>query len=92
MDFASVAWWAYLLGALGGLLFGLLQSLLVKRAVLGEHPRKWLYAVKFGVWALALTGLALLSLPVLLVFVVAATVTQVIGSMVAYQKAQKEAR
>ena len=58
MNFTNVAWWAYAIAAAVGLSFGFLQSRLVKWATMGEHPRKWLYAVKFGLWALVLVGFA----------------------------------
>lgn len=92
MDFASVAWWAYGLAVLGGAGFGVLQSLLVKLAVLGRRQAKWLYAVKMAVWAVALVGVGLISLPLLVVFTAAASILQGVASAVIYKKAQKEAR
>jgi len=92
MDFASVAWWAYLLAASAGAGFGVLQSLLMKRALLGEQPKKWLYAVKVLLWTAALVVMALISIPLLLAFVVIASITLIIASMLLYRKAQKGAR
>lgn len=92
MDFASVSWWAYALAVLGGFGFGALQSLLVKLAVLGKRKARWLYAVKMTVWAVALVGVGLISLPLLVVFTAAASVAQMVGSALIYAKAKKEAR
>lgn len=92
MDFASVAWWAYGIVALCGILFGLLQSLLMRKALMGETPRKWLYAVKLGLWGVILVILAVISLPLLVAFVPAASVTMLAGSVILYRKAQREAR
>lgn len=92
MDFASVAWWAYALSGVVGIGFGVLQSLFVKWAAMGEHPHKWLYALKFALWAVSLAVFALISIPLLLVFTVVATVTLLAGSAMLYRKAMKEAR
>lgn len=92
MDFASVAWWAYVLTGVLGIGFGALQCFLMQRAALGERPHKWLYAVKFGLWAAALVVLALLAIPLLLAFVVASTATLAVGTLLVYRRAQKEAR
>lgn len=92
MDFASVAWWLYALFAAIGLGFGILQSWLMKLAAMGDRPRKWLYAVKFALWAVVLVVLALYSLPLLVVTVAAATLSLLIGSALMYMKAQREAR
>jgi hypothetical protein len=92
MDFASVAWWAYGLAVLAGAGFGVLQSMLMKRALLGDNPQKGLYAVKFILWAAALVVAALISIPLLLAFVVAASVTLVFVSLRIYKKTQKGAR
>jgi len=91
MDFAGIAWWAYLLAASAGAGFGVLQSLIMKRALLEEQAKKWLYAVKYALWAVALAVMALVSIPLLLVFVVAASITLVIVSLLIYRKAQKGA-
>ena len=82
----------YVLTALGGLGFGAFQSWLVKRAAMGEKPRGWLYGLKFALWAAALAGVALISLPLLIVFVVAASLSLLVGSIIMYLRAQKEAR
>ena len=92
MDFASIALWAYMLTAVFGLCFGVLHSILLKHAVFTKEPRKWLYGVKFVLWAAALVIMALVSLPLLIVFVVAASITLLFGSVIFYHKAQKEAR
>ena len=92
MDFASIVWWAYLITALAGLGFGVLQCILLKYAVFAQPPRRWMYAIKFGLWALALVVMALVSLPLLVVFAVAASITLLVGSAWLYIKAQREAR
>jgi hypothetical protein len=92
MDFASVAWWAYGLAAAAGVGFGILQSLLMKRAVLGDQPKKWLYGLKILLWAAMLAVMALISIPLLLVFVLGASVSMVTVSMLIYRKTQKGAR
>ena len=92
MDFTSVAWWAYAIAAVTGLGFGILQSQLVKWAALGDKARKWLYAVKFGLWVLALIGFALISLPLLVVFIAVGSLSLLVGSALIYRKAQREAR
>ena len=92
MDFSGIAWWAYLVGAVAGAGFGVLQSMLLRSAMLAEPPRKWLYAVKYVLWAAALTVMALISVPLLLVFAVAASITLIVGSALLYRKVQREAR
>ena len=92
MDFSGIEWWAYMLTAAGGLVFGILQGRLMKWAFLAKRPRQWLYGIKFLLWAVALVGLAFVSIPLLFVFVVASTITLGISSAVYYHKAQKEAR
>ena len=92
MDFSGIEWWAYVLTAAGGLVFGILQGRLMKWAYLAQCPHPWMFGIKFLLWALALVGLALISVPLLLVFVVASTITLGVSSAVFYHKAQKEAR
>lgn len=92
MNFAGIALGAYMITAVVGLCFGVLQSILLKQAVFVKEPRKWLYGVKFGLWAVALVIMALISLPLLIVFVVAASITLLVGSAFFYHRAQKEAR
>jgi hypothetical protein len=92
MNFAGVVWWAYLLAALAGLGFGFLQSVLMKRAVLGENHNRWLFAVKAALWIVALVLMALVSLSLLLVFVVIASITLLIVSLRIFHQTQKETR
>ena len=92
MDFSGIEWWAYVLTAAGGLVFGILQGRLMKWAFLAKRPHPWIYGIKLLLWALALVGFALMSIPLLLVFVVASTITLGVSSAVFYHKAQKEAR
>ena len=92
MDFSGIAWWAYGATALAGLAFGILQSLLVKSAVMGKQPRHWLYPLKLGLWAAALLIMGLISPPLLVVFAVVASITLLVGSAIFFRKAQKEAR
>ncbi|MCE5342137.1 MAG: hypothetical protein LLF96_00920 [Eubacteriales bacterium] len=92
MDFANIAWWAYLLTTLAGLGFGFFQSLLMKRAVLGEKPQRWLFALKAALWIAALVLMALVSIPLLLVFVVVASLMLLIVSLRMFLKTQKGAR
>lgn len=73
MDFSKVPWFLYVVAALTGIGFGALQGWIMKRAVLVEHPRPWLFFLKVGLWAAALAGWALFSIPLLLAFTVAAT-------------------
>ena len=91
-SFAAMPWWGYLLGALAGLGFGVLQVWLLRLSVLGEPPRKWLFAVKYALWAAALVVAGALSVPLLLAFAAAATATQLAGACVSYQKARKDAK
>ncbi|MDD3213865.1 MAG: hypothetical protein PHY64_09320, partial [Eubacteriales bacterium] len=72
--------------------FGFLQSLLMKRALLGEKPKKWLYLVKSLLWVAALVAMALISIPLLLVFTVAASAMLLTISALLYRKSQKGAR
>lgn len=92
MDFSAVPGWAYAATAMVGLGFGLLQSYLMKRSLLGENPRRWLYLLKVLLWAAALTVIAFVSLPLLIVFTAVASLTLLVGSAFLYRKAQKEAR
>ena len=91
MDFASVAWWGYAIVAVLGILFGILQSVMMRGALMGETPRKWLYAVKLALWGAVLVILAVISLPLLVAFVPAASLTMLVGSAILYRKAQREA-
>lgn len=92
MNFAGIAWWAYLLTAMAGVGFGLVQGLLMKRAVLGDKPKKWLYFVKSFLWVAALVIMALISIPLLLVFTIASSITLLTISALLYRKSQKGAR
>ena len=92
MDFTGIVWWAYIVTGIAGIGFGILQSLVMKHAVLGAQPRQWLYVVKLALWAVALGVMALISVALLLVFAVVASITLVIGSALIYHRAQKEAR
>lgn len=92
MDFAGVAWWLYAIVAAVGIGFGVLQSGLLKWASMGRKPRRWLFALKFALWAGALVALAFWSLPLLVVFVAASSLALLVGSALIYRKAQREAR
>lgn len=92
MDFAGVAWWLYAIVATVGIGFGILQSGLLKSASMGEKPRRWLFALKFALWAGALVAFAFWSLPLLVAFVAAASLSLLIGSALIFRKAQREAR
>ena len=50
MDFTGIAWWVYMLTVVGGIGFGILQSLLVKKSLLGEKRHQWLYLLKYLLW------------------------------------------
>jgi hypothetical protein len=91
MSFVGIAWWSYLLTALAGIALGMLQSLLLKRAVLGEHPQKWVLSVKVFLWAVALICIAFISIPLLVVFAVVSSATHIVVSMGIYRKIRKEA-
>lgn len=91
MDFTGIAWWVYVLTVVGGFGFGILQSLLVKKSLMGEKRHQWLYMLKYLLWGGVLCGLALLSVPVMLVFAVAASTTMLGSTAVLYHKARKEA-
>ena len=91
MDFTGIAWWVYMLTVVGGIGFGILQSLLVKKSLLGEKRHQWLYMLKYLLWGGVLCGLALLSVPVMLVFAVAASAAMLASTAVLYHKARKEA-
>jgi len=92
MNFASVEPWAYMLIAVVGLCFGVLQSVLLKYAVYAKQPRKWFFAIKFGLWAIALLVVALISLLLLVVFAGVSSITLLVASALLYHNAQKEAR
>ena len=92
MDFASVVWWAYALTAVFAIAFGVAQGLLMRAAVLGNPPRRWLYAVKFALWTLVLILFAIFSLPLLVVFVAIASIVLIGYSALMYHKVQKGAR
>ncbi len=87
MDFASVAWWAYLLIIPAAIGFGVLQSLLMKRAALGDKPKKGLFVLKLVLWTVALLITALIAIPLLLVFAVVASATMIIITALLYRKA-----
>ena len=91
MDFTGIAWWVYALTVVGGCGFGILQSLLVRKSLLGAKRHQWLYLLKYLLWGGVLCGLALLSVPVMLVFAVAASTTLLASTAVLYHKARKEA-
>ena len=57
-----------------------------------SNDGQWLYVVKLALWAVALGVMALISVALLLVFAVVASITLVIGSALIYHRAQKEAR
>jgi len=92
MDFSSITWWGYAIVVAIGVGFGILQSVMMRGAMLGDKPRKWLYAVKLLLWAVALVVMAIISLPLLVVFVAVASLTLLIGTAIVYRKAQREAR
>jgi hypothetical protein len=91
MSFVGIAWWAYLLTVLAGLGLGALQSLLLKRAVLEEQPKMWLFAAKVLLWAAALVITAFLSIPMLVVLAAVSSATYVVVSMGIYRRIRKEA-
>lgn len=72
-------WWSYVLAATLGIGFGCLQIWLLKIAIQGEGEKKWLLAVKFLLWAVALLVFALIGIPLLLVFVACGTVSMLCG-------------
>lgn len=81
-----------MLAATLGIGFGCLQIWLLKSAVQGEGAKKWLLAVKFLLWAVALLVFALISIPLLLVFVACGTVSMLCGMGWMYQKNRKGAK
>ena len=90
MDFGSVTWVAYLATGLVGVGFGLFQGVLMRRAALGSKPRHGLFLLKLALWAMALVTAALISIPLLLVFVAVSTLTMLIVSLWFYHTARKE--
>ncbi|MEG2949103.1 MAG: hypothetical protein RR946_00290 [Clostridia bacterium] len=89
--FAAMPWWGYALGALAGVGFGALQVWLLKLSIAPPKPRIGLFITKFVLWLIALVVWVLLSPPLLIAFVIAASITQFAGAGVSYQKARKEA-
>jgi hypothetical protein len=90
MDFTGVIWWAYPLTVLAGIGIGLLQSVLLRRAALNETPKRWMFAVKTLLWLAALALMALVSIPLLLVFVLVASLTYLIVSLFFIHQIRKE--
>ena len=83
-------WWGYGLAIAGGIGFGYLQIWLLRKSLQGEGPLKWLIAVKFFLWTAALVALAMVSISLLLVFAVTASVTLLGGSWLLFRKTQGE--
>jgi O-antigen/teichoic acid export membrane protein len=83
-------WWSYGLAVVGGIGFGFLQLLLLRKSMLGQDRHKWLIAVKFLLWGAALAAVALISVILLLVFTVTATLTLLCGAWLLLRKARKE--
>lgn len=90
MDFSKVPWFLYLVAALTGIGFGALQGWLMKRAVLDEPPRRWLFFLKVGLWAVALVVWAMVSIPLLLAFTVTATLALLSVTWSLYRLARKK--
>ncbi len=86
---AKLPWWSFVLAAVGGVLFGVFQLWLWKRSFLGEHPKKWLFAVKMVLWVAVLVAGGCLSVPLAMVFAVCATIALLGGFYAAYKSAQK---
>ena len=89
--FSQTPWWGYLICAVLAVVFGVLQAALLSRAVFDKPPRRWLLAVKLALWAAAFTLSALVSIPVLLVFALASTLSMLCRALFIAQKARKEA-
>lgn len=92
MAFSLVPWWAYLLIVTAALAFGGFQCYLAKRAVSDGKPKVTLIIVKLGLWLAALISMAVISLPLLLIFVAGATVALMSGMVFLYRNSQKEGR
>ena len=70
--FSLFPWWAYAITVAGGIGFGCLQFICLQKAMEG---RAWLLAVKLLLWITVMALVALISVPLLLFFVSAATLT-----------------
>jgi hypothetical protein len=92
MDFAGIAWWAYLLAGIAGVVLGGAQSLLMKRAVLTGKSGKGLYVLKYVIWVAAILGMGLISLPLMVVFVATGSVTMLVVSFLLYRGIRKGER
>ena len=90
--FAGLAWWCYGITAVLAVAFGLAQVWLLKCALLGKDPKRWLLPVKLALWVGALIGMALWSPGLLLVFALLATGALMAGAAVLYFRIKKEAR
>ena len=90
MEFSTIPWYLYLVAALTGIGFGALQAWLMKRAVLDEKPHRWLFFLKVGLWAAALAGWAMASIPLLLAFTLTATLALLSVTWSLYRLARKK--
>lgn len=90
MDFSAVAGWAYFATGVLAVGFGLLQCRLTGLCLTARKPRYGLIALKLCLWAAAMTALALLSLPLLVVFTAIGTLAMLAGMARLYQKQRKE--
>ena len=90
MDFSKVAWWAYLCTAVVAVLFGAMQCRWTQKAFSGAKPRYGLYGAKMLLWAAAMAGAAMIALPLLIVFVLCATLSMLAAMAALYRRRRKE--
>jgi hypothetical protein len=86
----ALPWWSFALVGVGSIGFGVFQVSLMRRAMGGGKPRPGLFVLKLLLWAILLTGLGFVSIPLLIFFVVLGTVTMIAGIAALYRKAQKK--
>ncbi len=87
-----IPWWGYALTGVAGLGFGILQVWLMGRSLQDGKPKPWLFAVKLLLWAVALVGIGLISIPLVLLFAVIGSIVLLCGSFWTYCRAQKGAK
>ena len=81
--------WVYGLTAAAGIGFGMLQMLLLRKSAQGEGVQKRFVFIKMILWVAALVAFAIVSILLLLMFTVIATLTLICGSFWLVRKARR---